>query len=304
VSPPDLKALAPAQRTELIYRAARAGLDQQLWQAALGRSDPPVPAATPLEGSRGNGLSVEALVHALSADERLTPTLAAPSVGSGPVRLSSGDLRLGSNEAYRPLLQRAAARTELNPALLASIVDAEAARRSDGSWDPASRNPRSTASGLGQFITSTWLGEARRPGSWLATVAEARGWIGPGGNLREGARGALLALRFDAEASIQAIADHAAANLKRLRASGVEFTDLPGQARAAYLAHHLGLGDALRFLRHGLGEDRAARLLAAQVGEAVAGRRIADAGSATEAHRSWLLGYVDRRIRPARFANV
>ncbi len=299
----DLKALAPAQRTELIYRAARAGLDQQLWQAALGRSDPPQPAATLLSSS-SNELNLESLVQALSAEERLAPTLAAPSVASEPARLPSGDLRLGRNEAYRPLLERAAARTGLDLALLASMVDAEAARRPDGSWDPASRNPRSTATGLGQFIASTWLGEARRPGSWLAAMAEARGWAGPGGSLREGARGALLALRFDAEASIQAIADHAAANLKRLRAVGVEPADLRGQARAAYLAHHLGLGDALRFLRHGLGEDRAARLLAAQIGEAAAGRRIADAGSATEAHRSWLLAYVDRRIRPARFANV
>lgn len=299
VTPHDLAALPPAKRTEIIYRAARSGLDQLLWQSALGSAaDPPAPPALAL----GHGpLSLDALVEALSMEDRLAPRLTATPPMPAAAPLQAGELRLGANAAFRPMLERAAARTGLDPALLATIVDAEAARRPDGSWDPASRNPRSTAGGLGQFLAGTWLDEVRRPGSWLAAEATARGWLAPGGTVREGARSALLALRFDPEASIQATADHAAANLKRLRAAGIRADSLPDQARAAYLAHHLGLGDALRFLGAGLADSRAGRLLAAQVGEAGASRRIADAGGAAEAHRAWLLAYVDRRIQPGRF---
>jgi hypothetical protein len=292
----DLHALAPAQRAELIYRAARSGLDQQLWQAALGRNADPPPAPRTTASA---ALSLDALVEALSAEERIAPRLAVtPPLEAPPV---TGELRLGANAAYQPILERAAARTGLDPALLASIVDAEAAKRPDGSWNPASRNPRSTAAGLGQFLAGTWADEVRRPGSWLAAQASARGWLGPGGTVREEARAALLDFRFDPEASIQATADHAAANLKRLRAAGVKAEGLPEQARAAYLAHHLGLGDALRFFGGGLSDTRASRLLAAQVGATDAHRRIAVAGSAADAHRAWLLAYVERRIRPARF---
>lgn len=296
VSPHDLHALPPAQRAELIYRAARSGFDQQLWQAALGRSTDAPPAARAVGSTT---LSLEALVEALSAEDHIAPRLAVnPPMSAAPV---SGELRLGANAAYQPILERAAARTGLDPALLASIVDAEAAKGPDGSWNPASRNPRSSAAGLGQFLAGTWADEVRRPGSWLAAEASARGWLGPGGAIREGARAALLDLRFDPEASIQATADHAAANLRRLRAAGMQIEGLPQQARAAYLAHHLGLGDAIKFLGDGLSDSRASRLLTAQVGSVAAHRRIADAGGAADAHRAWLLAFVDRRIRPARF---
>jgi hypothetical protein len=299
----ELAALPPAERTELIYRAARAGLDQQLWQAALGRSALPPAAAQPASGLPAHGpLKLDALVEALSAEDRLAPRLTSiPPAPAPPASSTPGSLRLGPNASFQPLLEQAARRTSLDPGLLAAIIDAEAARRPDGSWNPASRNPRSSASGLGQFLTGTWLDEARRPGSWLAGEAAARGWTNAGGALREGARSALLDLRFDPRASIEAIADHAAANLKRLRAAGVQADSLPDQARAAYLAHHLGIGDALRFLGGGLPEGRASRLLAAQVGEVAARRRITETGSAAAAHRTWLLAYVDRRIQPSRF---
>jgi hypothetical protein len=216
-------------------------------------------------------LKVDALVEALSAEDRLAQRLTSiPPAPASPASSAPGPLRLGPNASFQPLLEQAARRTSLDPGLLAAIIDAEAARRPDGSWNPASRNPRSSASGLGQFLTGTWLDEARRPGSWLAGEAAARGWTNAGGALREGARSALLDLRFDPRASIEAIADHAAANLRRLRAAGVQADSLPDQARAAYLAHHLGLGDALRFLGGGLPEGRASRLLAAQVGEVAA----------------------------------
>ncbi|WP_300973715.1 peptidoglycan-binding protein [Sphingomonas sp. LHG3406-1] len=295
MSAAPLDRLSPAARTELIYRAARSDLDGRLWQAALGNIRPVKGEAVTAGGSM---LRLETLIDALQAEDRLRPSLSPDPPPQAPVM---GPLRLGANAIYQPLFEAAGARTGLDPAVLAAIVDAEAARRPDGRWDPASRNPRSSAGGLGQFLNGTWLDEARRPGSWLRATAEARGWIDRSGKVRPEARPALLELRFDPAASIQVTADHAAANLKRLRAAGIAATDLPGTARAAYLAHHLGLGDALRFLGSGIGEERAGRLLAAQVGAVAADRRVAAAGSATDAHRAWLDEYVARRVRPARF---
>ena len=242
----------PVVRAELIYRAARADLDGRLWAAALGRPDEREADAAPRAPS--SLLNLDALVEALTTDDRVAPRLLpepppSPALAAAaPAPMAAGGaLRLGTNQAYQPALEAAATRTGLDPALLASIVEAEAARRRDGSWDPASRNPRSSAAGLGQFLSGTWLGEAQRPGSWLRSTAASRGWLGPDGSVRPDARPALLALRFDPNASIQATADHAAANLRQLRARGVGTSDLPSAARAAYLAHHLGLGDALRY---------------------------------------------------------
>jgi hypothetical protein len=299
-SPSPLGALPPSLRADLLYRAARADLDDRLWRAALGSDDAParLSANRPISGL----LNLDTLIEALAADDRVQPVLT-PETPSPPPATgeASGPLRLGPNQAFAPALERAAARTGLDPAMLASIVDAEAARRGDGSWDPASRNPRSSATGLGQFLTGTWLDEARRAGSRLRETAEARGWLAPGGSVRPEARSALLALRSDPVAAIEAIADHAAANLRHLRARGIAPAGSSQTARAAYLAHHLGLGDAMRYLGGGLGEERAGRLLAAQVGGAAAERRIVAAGSATGAHRAWLDQYVGKRIQPGRF---
>ena len=295
-----LAPLPPSVRADLLYRAARFELDNRLWQAALGGSDRSPPEAVAGVPS-GGLLRLDTLIEALAAEERLRPTLAPESP---PLADPSGPLDLGVNQPLAPALERAAARTGLQPAMLASIVDAEAARRRDGSGDPTSRNPRSSAAGLGQVLSGTWLDEARRQGSWLNTTAQARGWLGQDGSVRPEARGAVLALRADPAASIEAIADHAAANLRSLRARGIAPDDGPGTARAAYLAHHLGLGDTMRYLGAGLGERRAGHLLAAQVGSAAAERRIAAAGSATSAHRAWLDSYVDKRIQPNRFISA
>lgn len=294
----ELQRLSASARADLIYRAARAEIDGRLWATALGRTVNP---AAPMPPPRGrNLLSLDTLVDALQADDRLQPRLS-PETPLSPVPGGNMTLALGANAPFEPLLEAAAARTGLDPAMLAAIVDAEAARRPDGRWDAQSRNPRSTATGLGQFLAGTWLDEARRPGSTLHALASAHGWLAPGGGVRSEARAALLALRSDPAVAIEAIADHAARNLGRLARAGVRPEGLQETSRAAYLAHHLGLGDALRYLGRGLDEARAARLLTAQVGSAAAARRIAAAGSAADAHRQWLDTYVEKRIRPARF---
>ncbi|QCI80046.1 hypothetical protein E6W36_12600 [Hankyongella ginsenosidimutans] len=112
------------------------------------------------------------------------------------VPVQSGPLSLGSNAGYQPLFEAAGARTGLAPALLAAIVGAEAESR-NGAWDPNSRNPRSSAAGLTQFLDSTWIGEAQRPGTYLNGVAQANGWLTAQGRIAPQAREALLDLRFD-----------------------------------------------------------------------------------------------------------
>jgi hypothetical protein len=333
IDPWQLSSLTPSQRADVIYRQAQSELSQTLWRAALGdgdssgRDDGPAPWAVPsaqkggvqslLDLIRGQGLTATGLPFSV-VDEN-APVLNQPTVDSqapdahavlaSPAGSGVGqgtELRphaLGPNSCFGAAIEGAAARTGIPATALASIIDAEAARGRDGSWNTHSRNPRSSAAGLGQFLSGTWEGEAERPGTWLNGEARRRGWLNAGGQVSADSRGPLLALRYDAEASIQAIADYASRNLDALKRSGVPIAETAQSvARAAYLGHHLGPGDAARFLNGGLDASRARRLLNAQVGQASAARRISEAGDAAGAHRQWLNAYVERQIRPERYA--
>ncbi len=218
------------------------------------------------------------------------------------IPVQSGPLSLGKNADYQPLFEAAGARTGLAPAMLAAIVGAEAESR-NGVWDPNSRNPRSTAAGLTQFLESTWIGEAQRSGTYLNGVAQANGWLGTNGRVTAQAREALLNLRFDPRAAIEAGADFARSNLNELQTRGLlrGDEDAQTQARAAYLAHHLGVADAARFLGQGIAPGRAATLLSAQIGGSAAAERISASGNATQAHREWLNDYVSRKIDLTRY---
>lgn len=228
------------------------------------------------------------------------PVIASEDSGeAGPLNVQA----LGRNARFADAIVRAGERTGLPPAALASIIDAEAARDRDGTWNVHSRNPRSSAAGLGQFLSGTWEAEAERPGTWLNGEARRQGWLDDSGRVTAASRSSVLALRYSPEASIQTIADYARGNLQRLGRSGVRVGgDMESIARAAYLGHHLGPGDAAKFLKGGLDPARAQRLLCAQVGQKEALRRLADCGDATDAHRRWLVAYTERHIRPARYA--
>ena len=210
---------------------------------------------------------------------------------------------LGPNARHLPALVSAAERTGVPVPALAAIVHAEAAKGRDGSWQVFSRNPRSSAAGLGQFLSGTWQGMAEMRGTWLNEVARTRGWLGEGGRVLSGARSALLQLRYDPVASINTTADYARHNLDGLRRAGVSIgTGAATIAQSAYLGHHLGLGDAVRFMKGGLDPSRARMLLGAQIGAARAGQHIAAAGNATAAHRAWFMDFVSRHVRPERFS--
>jgi hypothetical protein len=234
-----------------------------------------------------------------------------PRNAYAPVRLSSGGgdaaaaggLQLGPNSRYAATFATAEARTGIPASALAAIVDAEAAKTGDGSWNTHSRNPRSSAAGLGQFLSGTWQDLAQTQGTWLNSYAAERGWLDGRGRLQTGNRAELLALRYDPQASILGVADLAKCNLDRLEQAGVRVrTDSETLAKAAYLGHHLGLGDARKFLSGGIDAGRARMLLSAQIGSSAAEQRIASTGNATQAHRQWLLGFIDRKIRPDAFA--
>ncbi len=331
----SLQGLTAAQKAQLIYTQARSELSGRLWRAALGGEDEK--QAGGLIDKRSDPLGLDGLLALLdektraasghpAASEQALPKASADAAACGSQGgvwerfarqqgewAGEGESENGANAAlsmqngpnarYAGILGSAASRTGIPAAALATIVNAEAAKGSDGRWLPYSRNPRSSAAGIGQFLNRTWEGQAEREGTWLHAFAQQSGWLNERGHVRSESRGALLALRYDPQASIETIADYARTNLASLRGSGVRIGDgVVEQAQAAYLGHHLGLGDAVRFLKGGLSPDRARTLLNAQVGAASANRRIEMAGSAVAAHRSWLLDYVGRNIRPDRFA--
>lgn len=306
------QALPPARRAALIYGEAQAEMSQRLWRAALGptgRSDEEEGGRLPSFDSdtrRANLDSLLALMGEAPQSSTAAVPVAPPASASPPAAPSVEVEGLGPNQVYAPALRTAAARTGIPATALAAIVDAEAGKDSSGRWQTLSRNPRSSAAGLGQFLSRTWEGMAETQGTWLNALASANGWLGGNGQVLASARANILALRYDPTAAINGIADYARRNLDGLQRAGVSIDGAEsGTARLAYLAHHLGLGDAIRFLRHGgLDEHRARTLLHAQVGSGDSGRRIAQAGTATAAHRNWLLGYVDHHIDAGRFART
>lgn len=313
----ELQHMSAPQRAALIYSQARSELSSRLWRAALGDGDPRTGDSSAAPDS--DPMALDSLL-ALFEPAKTAP--AAPPQANPPAAAAEADTQddpsgdsgggddtpphsagLGPNARHQATLANAAARTGIPAPALAAIVNAEAAKGNDGSWLAYSRNPRSSAAGLGQFLSGTWAGMAETKGSWLNEVARARGWLGDNGRVVAAARSPLLALRYDAQAAINTVADYARQNLDGLKRAGVPIgTDATTIAQSAYLGHHLGLGDAIKFAKGGLDPARARTLLFAQIGSARASHDIARTGDAVSAHRAWLLGYVGQHLRPDRFA--
>lgn len=129
------------------------------------------------------------------------------------------------------------------------------AQRESG-LNPAAHARTSSASGLFQFIDSTWLSVIKRHGAehGLGWAADAVQWAGGKLHIADAAtRRAVLALKADAQVSALMAGAHAADNKAALEA---RLGRAVGAAELS-LAHFLGLGGATKFLR-ALARDPAA----------------------------------------------
>ncbi len=122
--------------------------------------------------------------------------------------------------------------------------------RLESGLDPSAKAPTSSATGLYQFIDSTWLNTLDRHGAkhgmdWADAAIGSGGWVS-----NATTRSHLLALRYDADAS-----SLMAAELTRENANGLRNTlGREPEPAELYLAHFLGLGGAQQFLG-ALGSD-------------------------------------------------
>jgi hypothetical protein len=143
--------------------------------------------------------------------------------------------------------------------------------QTESSFDPNAKARTSSASGLYQFIESTWLNTVRQHGAkhGLGQYAEQiEGDFGGGPRVRDAAaRRTILDLRFDPRAASSMAAEFTRSNHSQLEnalGSGVNATDL-------YLAHFLGAGGATRFLASHRQDPQ--RIAASQFPEAAAANR-------------------------------
>jgi hypothetical protein len=139
------------------------------------------------------------------------------------------------HEAVRAAIRRAADATGVNFELLV-----ETARR-ESAMNPNARAGTSSATGLFQFIESTWLDMVRRHGARHGLGAQAA-------SLQQGADAAtrreILAMRRDPEISARMAAELARENAQTLRAH----LGRPPTAGELYAAHVMGAGGALRLI--------------------------------------------------------
>ncbi|MBI1244648.1 MAG: transglycosylase SLT domain-containing protein [Alphaproteobacteria bacterium] len=143
--------------------------------------------------------------------------------------------------------------------------------QTESSFDPRAKARTSSASGLYQFIESTWLNTVRQHGAKYG-LAQAAAQIEDDdfGNPRvrdPAMRRSILDLRFDPKTASAMAAEFAKSNHEQLESalgSGINSTDL-------YLAHFLGANGATRFLASYRQDPQ--RIAAAQFPEAAAANR-------------------------------
>ena len=211
-------------------------------------------------------------------------------------------LHLGPNEVYRASLIEAETRTGIDAAAIAALIGAEAAKLANGQWNKDSKAGTSSAAGLTQFLSATWLGEARKPQTLLNERGRAKGYVAAGHAVVAGHENELLALRFDPELSIVTAAEYGLFNLNALIRAGLVDDGIGDdeKARFIYLAHHEGLGGAQAFLKGT--KTYSFSDLATQVGQSKAQHFVdAAGGNTTKAYRTWLDGYLDSNIQPSKY---
>lgn len=119
--------------------------------------------------------------------------------------------------------ERAKASVSVPSSFVSSVIGAES------SGDDTAKNKRSTATGAGQFIDSTWLALFKKVYSEMAAGLSD---------------GAILALRKTREYSVRLIEEYAKENAVALQKAGFAATDAN-----LHLAHFLGSGGAVKMLK-------------------------------------------------------
>jgi hypothetical protein len=114
------------------------------------------------------------------------------------------------------------------------------------------------------------------------------------GNLQK-----VLDLGFEAEYSIHTAVDYVMQNFAMLRRNKFKLDTINDgeKAKIAYLAHHLGPTDVVRFINDPMTAEQAENLLKNQMNEAKAAEKAKVQGNDyLLAHRDWLNGFINDRI--------
>lgn len=237
----------------------------------------------------------------------------------------------------------------------------ETVEKSLGEWRADSTNPGSSARGLTQFLKGTWKGQAIDTSTHLHAEAVRMGYVEKqikteivkkeivtikAKNGKPAVLGQpavtrdkisyvikeeikLLELRVKPEFAIIAAVEYGMQNMKSLRGSFSKIDSLndSDKAKLFYLMHHLGVGDAKKFIMNKIEEEDipvltkdgkpkvnkkgepvaingAKTLLIAQVTEKNAKERakMEESCSYVLAHRRWLIKFIDTQIVPKKFA--
>jgi LysM repeat protein len=240
----------------------------------------------------------DAGAHAAQAPVSAPANPAAAPQASGAY--AAANLSLGANEGYRGAILEASSRTGMTPQTVAAIIDAEASK-AGGVWQANAKAGTSSATGLTQFLSGTWIGEATRAGGLLNQEAKALGLVNARNEVVD--RSALLAARNDGRLSVLAGADYAKHNLLALQRSGHMPADASPAAAAkyAYIAHHEGLGGARGFLTGNMDYLRPGTFEANVPVKQRDAYLDAAGGDKNNAYRNWLSDYTDRNIDVTRF---
>ena len=195
------------------------------------------------------------------------------------------------NNKYRKFVIDASRRHGFTPHSLAALIHAEAAKKSNGEWDPESFNASTNAAGLTQFLKGTWLEICKNQDTLIGQYAS---------KIKKLTEKQLLSLRFNPEFSIDAAAAYAVVNFKWSKLPYQKLTEPSSIAKLAYLLHHEGAGGTRSFIQNSFSQERAKNLLFAQFGSK-GKQRASDYlkrynDDAKAAYGAWLRAYIDAHI--------
>ncbi|MES1971593.1 MAG: peptidoglycan DD-metalloendopeptidase family protein [Pseudomonadota bacterium] len=268
-----------------------------------GQGGKPTAAAANAERAKARAAAAAVAAAAAEAKRTLRARRLAGLASSDPY--STDNLTLGVNDLYADYIKKAARESGQPVQMLAALISAEAAKI-NGVWDPKSKNRRwsakkkkmvgSSACGLTQFLSSTWIGEAQRRGSYLNGVAQGLGYLDKRGVVLPEHKKELLDLRFDPQHSISASADYAVFNLNILRRNGLIRDNSPAAiARYAYLMHHEGPTVGRRFIRGDFSVSN--KSWNENIPKSRSAALVAENGNdRSKAYRNFMIKYTDQNI--------